>query len=164
VRLREKLRDAGALQLLLPDGEVAPIALLPPSAQGNELVLRAQRPASDPPRRIAVQASDDQGRAIARMEMEFAAGATQAQTPFNVPNELRNRVVRLDVERQNGAGSAALLDERFRRRPVGVVGVPPSVYRRQAASATAGMPSCVAKQVTRPIRNREAPLAEPHVA
>jgi transcriptional regulator GlxA family with amidase domain len=38
-----------------------------------------------------------------------------------------------------------------------LVGVPPSVYRRQAAGATAGMPSCVAKQVTRPIRNREAP-------
>ena len=38
-----------------------------------------------------------------------------------------------------------------------LVGVPPSVYRRQAARATAGMPSCVAKQVTRPIRNREGP-------
>jgi hypothetical protein len=37
--------------------------------------------------------------------------------------------------------------------------VPPSVYRRQAARATAGMPSCVAKQVTRPVRNREAPAA-----
>jgi hypothetical protein len=34
------------------------------------------------------------------------------------------------------------------------VGVPPSVYRRQAARAT-GVPSCVAKQVTRSIRNRE---------
>jgi hypothetical protein len=41
--------------------------------------------------------------------------------------------------------------------------VPPSTYRRQAAGATAGMPSCVAKQVTRPIRNREAPASEPHL-
>ena len=31
-------------------------------------------------------------------------------------------------------------------------------------SATAGMPSCVAKQVTRPIRNREAPAPEPPLA
>jgi hypothetical protein len=38
------------------------------------------------------------------------------------------------------------------------------VRQRQAACATAGMPSYVAKQVTRPIRNREAPLTEPHVA
>lgn len=124
--LGDKLRGVGALQLLLPNGEAAPVALLPPAAQGNELVLRAQRPASDAPRRIAVQASDEQGRALARMEMEFEAGANQAQVPFTVPNELRNRVTRLDIERQNGTGSAVLLDERFRRRPVGVVGVPPS--------------------------------------
>jgi hypothetical protein len=49
----------------------------------------------------------------------------------------------------------------FSTRFAELVGVPPSVYRRQAASATAGIPSCVAKQVTRPIRNREAPAAEP---
>jgi AraC-like DNA-binding protein len=45
----------------------------------------------------------------------------------------------------------------FSTRFTELVGVPPSVYRRQAASATAGMPPCVAKQVTRPVRNREAP-------
>ena len=43
----------------------------------------------------------------------------------------------------------------FSTRFTELVGVPPSVYRRQAARATAGMPSCVVKQVTRPIRNRE---------
>jgi transcriptional regulator GlxA family with amidase domain len=45
----------------------------------------------------------------------------------------------------------------FSTRFAELVGVPPRVYRQQAADATAGMPSCVAKQVTRPIRNREAP-------
>jgi len=30
----------------------------------------------------------------------------------------------------------------------------------RAARATTGMPSCVAKQVTRPIRNRETPVTE----
>ena len=48
----------------------------------------------------------------------------------------------------------------FSTRFTELVGVPPSVYRREvAAQATAGMPSCVAKQVTRPVRNREAPAA-----
>src|SRR6266571_2436603 len=51
----------------------------------------------------------------------------------------------------------------FSTRFTELVGVPPSVYRHEAARATAGMPSCVAKQVTRPIRNREAPAAEPHL-
>jgi AraC-like DNA-binding protein len=44
----------------------------------------------------------------------------------------------------------------FSTRFTELVGVPPSVYRRHAARATAGMPPCVAKHVTRPIRNREA--------
>ena len=48
----------------------------------------------------------------------------------------------------------------FSTRFTELVGVPPSTYRRHAAGATAGMPSCVAKQVTKPIRNREAPLSE----
>ncbi len=49
----------------------------------------------------------------------------------------------------------------FSTRFTELVGVPPSVYRRDEALATAGMPSCVAKQVTRPVRDREAPLPEP---
>jgi AraC-like DNA-binding protein len=51
----------------------------------------------------------------------------------------------------------------FSTRFTELVGVPPSVYRVQAAQATEGMPSCVAKQVTRPIRNREAPAPEPNL-
>jgi transcriptional regulator GlxA family with amidase domain len=52
----------------------------------------------------------------------------------------------------------------FSTRFTALVGVAPSTYRREAADATAGMPSCVSKQVTRPIRNREAPAPEPQLA
>ena len=52
----------------------------------------------------------------------------------------------------------------FSTRFTELVGVPPSTYRREATRATAGMPPCVAKQVTRPIRNREAPAREPQLA
>jgi AraC-like DNA-binding protein len=44
----------------------------------------------------------------------------------------------------------------FSTRFTELVGVPPSVYRRQASQATVGIPPCVAKRVTRPVRNREA--------
>jgi AraC-like DNA-binding protein len=44
----------------------------------------------------------------------------------------------------------------FSTRFTELVGVPPSTYRRRSADALAGMPPCVVKQVTRPIRNREA--------
>jgi AraC-like DNA-binding protein len=50
----------------------------------------------------------------------------------------------------------------FSTRFTELVGMPPSAYRRQAAGAMAGIPPCVAKQVTRPVRNREAPVADPH--
>ena len=52
----------------------------------------------------------------------------------------------------------------FSTRFTELVGVPPSVYRRQQADETEGMPACVAKQVTRPVRNREAPANTPNVA
>ncbi|MGR0317736.1 helix-turn-helix transcriptional regulator [Agromyces sp. ZXT2-3] len=44
----------------------------------------------------------------------------------------------------------------FSTRFTELVGVPPSVYRERYAGATLGMLPCVAKQVTKPIRNREA--------
>ena len=66
----------------------------------------------------------------------------------------------------------------FSTRFTELVGVPPSVYRREGARVTTGMPPCIAKQVTRPIRNTstrsaptptsirngEAPATEPQLA
>jgi AraC-like DNA-binding protein len=55
----------------------------------------------------------------------------------------------------------------FSTRFTELVGVSPSAYRRDHGPTThtaAGLPSCVAKQVTRPIRNREAPAGAPLLA
>ena len=52
-----------------------------------------------------------------------------------------------------GCSSLGTFSSRFTE----LVGMPPSTYQRLATGAMAGMPPCVAKQVTRPIRNREAP-------
>ncbi|MEJ2667914.1 MAG: helix-turn-helix transcriptional regulator [Deinococcales bacterium] len=61
-----------------------------------------------------------------------------------------------------GCSSLGTFSTRFHE----LVGMSPSAYRRLETRATAGMPPCVAKQVTRPvksktIRNREASAAEP---
>lgn len=58
-----------------------------------------------------------------------------------------------------GCSSLGTFSTRFSE----LVGVPPSVYREQAAES-AGIPACVAKQVTRPIRNREASVLSTHLA
>jgi AraC-like DNA-binding protein len=52
----------------------------------------------------------------------------------------------------------------FSTRFAELVGVPPSTYRARTAGATDGVPPCVEKQVTRPVRNREAPGTEPRLA
>ncbi|MFK2879333.1 helix-turn-helix transcriptional regulator [Rhodanobacter hydrolyticus] len=66
-----------------------------------------------------------------------------------------------------GCASLGTFSTRFNE----LVGMSPGVYRREAALATAGLPSCIARQVTRPIRNRtrpirnrEAPATEPDLA
>ena len=55
-----------------------------------------------------------------------------------------------------GCSSLGTFSTRFSE----LVGMPPSSYRRDAMLDAAGMPQCVAKQVTRPIRNREAPAGD----
>ena len=52
----------------------------------------------------------------------------------------------------------------FSTRFTELVGMPPSAYRSQASRATEGIPSCLARQVSRPVRNREAPDAPPSLA
>ncbi len=52
-----------------------------------------------------------------------------------------------------GCASLGTFSTRFSE----LVGQSPSAYKRDQALATQGMPACVARQVTKPIRNREAP-------
>ncbi len=59
-----------------------------------------------------------------------------------------------------GCSSLGTFSSRFTE----LVGAPPSTYRRRAARTMEGMPPCIAKQVTRPVRNREAPVTEPQLA
>ena len=49
----------------------------------------------------------------------------------------------------------------FSTRFTELVGMSPGAYRRQARRVSAGVPPCIAKQVSRPVRNREAPAAPP---
>src|SRR6184192_2485530 len=56
-----------------------------------------------------------------------------------------------------GCSSLGTFSTRFSE----LVGMSPSAYRRRAVHGAATLPPCVAKQVTRPIRDREARVTEP---
>ena len=55
-----------------------------------------------------------------------------------------------DVCFEVGCSSLGTFSTRFTE----LVGTSPSAYRRQAARSAAGIPACVAKRVTRPVRTR----------
>jgi hypothetical protein len=125
-KLTDRLRRFDGLQVLLPDQAATPLLLLPPSPEGRDLKVQALRAVADGPRKVAVQAGDDQGRVVARFDVDFGATATKGEGTLQVPIEMRNRMARLDIESQGGAGSTVLLDERSRRRPVAVLGERPT--------------------------------------
>lgn len=58
-----------------------------------------------------------------------------------------------------GCSSLGTFSTRFRE----LVGMPPSRYQQEMTAITTGIPPCVAKQVDRPIRNREARAVEPQL-
>jgi transcriptional regulator GlxA family with amidase domain len=62
-----------------------------------------------------------------------------------------------DVCFQVGCSSLGTFSTRFTE----LVGVSPSVYRREAATTPLELLPCIASRVTRPIRNREATAASP---
>src|SRR6202012_5818427 len=74
-KLSERLRRFDGLEVVLPDQATTPLLLLPPDVEGRDLKVKALRPVADGPRKTAIQASDEQGRVVARLDLNFAANA-----------------------------------------------------------------------------------------
>ncbi|MFL5283328.1 MAG: BatA domain-containing protein, partial [Rhodopila sp.] len=116
----QALGNAGAVTEICCDTEPPPV-LLPPTAEADRLVARlAQIPRVTPSDAVVLAQSGD-GRTLARTTIAVPAGAANASGAIQLPPELRNRLTRLVLEGQPNAGSVVLLDERWRRRPVGLI-------------------------------------------
>ncbi|MBX9750823.1 MAG: DUF4159 domain-containing protein [Roseococcus sp.] len=108
--------------LTLARAEERPVRLLaPPRAEGDRLIATLRQSPVLIPGEANLIARAQDGRALARASFALGAGATEAQAVLELPTEIRNRVHRLDLADENGAGAVVLLDERFRRRPVGLL-------------------------------------------
>ncbi|MFC3695034.1 DUF4159 domain-containing protein [Chenggangzhangella methanolivorans] len=80
--------------------------------------LRAEASGAEP---LRVRASDLRGRPLAEVDAAFAVGARDATASFQLPVELRNDIARLELVGAKTAGAVQLLDQRSKRRSIGLV-------------------------------------------
>ncbi len=72
------------------------------------------------PERGVVRALDRKGLALGEASFDFGA-ANETQASFEMPVELRNEIARLEIAGEHSAAAVFLLDERWRRRRIGLV-------------------------------------------
>ncbi|MSP51196.1 MAG: DUF4159 domain-containing protein [Alphaproteobacteria bacterium] len=111
----------GPVRVLADSALELPIYLAAPKTDGPYLNLRVVRATKAGERQMWVRATGEDGQLIARERLRLVRGSATADVELNVPSEARNKIVRLDVEDERSAAATFLLDERWRRRPVGLV-------------------------------------------
>ena len=119
--LAEALADIGRLTVLRDPTEALPHLVLPPENQATGMTVRVKRASPRAEGLATVSALGEDGSLIGRGLATFADGERVAEITIELPVELRNRIARLVIEGESQAGAVLLLDERWRRRPVGII-------------------------------------------
>lgn len=110
------------ITLIRPSPAQTPILILPPTAGSEGLDVTARRVEGvTTPATYIVRARAENGAILATLEMPFNAGEIEHTASLSLPLELRNRLTRLDIEGMHSAGSTFLLDQRWKRRTVGII-------------------------------------------
>jgi len=119
--LATALQRLGSVEVLDDAGARPPHLLLPPATEGTALTARIVRADPARPEPVTVRLSASDGRLLTRETVAFDAGQPSREVRLDVPVELRNEAASLRIENETTAGATVLLDERWRRRPVGLV-------------------------------------------
>src|SRR6516164_3604011 len=118
------LAERGSLHYLEAEPSQAPLLLAAGDLQANDLGVRLRSLPAPAPRLFQVRASAEDGRLLARQAATIEPGAKGVEVRLPMPSELRNRASRIEIEGDQSAGSVLLVDERWRRRPVGIAAPP----------------------------------------
>jgi hypothetical protein len=115
------LEKFGPLRVLAESGNDLPRLLAPADPEDKDLTALVTRADPALPETLNVRAVGDDGRLLARGEVNVAAGESAALARLDMPAELRNRATSIVIEGESSAGAVLLLDERWKRRPVGIL-------------------------------------------
>lgn len=119
--LAELLQRLGGLRVVRPDAAASPQLVLPPAADEQALNVTVRRVEIEVEDEANLRAIAVDGRLLAREGAIFPAGAGETNVTFSLPVELRNELARIEIEGETTAGAVVLLDERWRRRPIGLL-------------------------------------------
>jgi hypothetical protein len=114
------LARKGHLTVMTDADSALPRLLAPGDPDDKDLTAVVRRADSGLPAELDVRAVGDDGRLLARAHVTLAAGTTTKLARLPMPSELRNRATAITIEGEASAGAVLLLDERWRRRPVGI--------------------------------------------
>ena len=117
----EALQQLGGLQVIEQPAAARVRLIQTPKAKGETLQVPVQRVAVPREGEVWVRAVTKDGRLVGRGKAVFSAGEKSAQALLPLSGKLRNEVTRIEIEGRSNAGETFLVDERWRRRPVGIV-------------------------------------------
>ena len=118
-----RLARLGPMTVLLDEPGLLPKILPPPDTLGARLQITVKRVmrAREDDSAVFIRASSETGQVLARQPVVFGIGSREGRADLDLPAEARNQLVRLEIEGEASAGGVVLLDERWRRRPVGLI-------------------------------------------
>ena len=115
------LQRFGSLRMAADEPGNLPRLLAPADMDDKDLTVTVRRADAAGADRLFVRAVGDDSRLLARQEVTFDPAIDHVVAHLAMPSELRNRAAAIQIEGESSAGAVLLLDERWRRRPVGVV-------------------------------------------
>ena len=119
--LAEYLQTLGSLQVIEQPAPARARLIQTPKMENDVLNVPVLRIAGPQEQSAWVRAVSEDGRLIGREQALFARGDGATSVRLTLPGELRNDVARIEIEGGQNAGEVFLMDERWRRRPVGIV-------------------------------------------
>ncbi|MBL8893609.1 MAG: BatA domain-containing protein, partial [Rhizobiales bacterium] len=114
-------KGRAGVEVIVPDEATIPAALVPPVIEGNRIKVKALRPARANGEELTVEALASNGRSLADARIAFRPGAGVGEAQIELPLELRNEAQRIVLRDERAASAVYLLDDRWRRKTVGLV-------------------------------------------
>ena len=115
------LQQIGPVTVMADAPGKGALVLPPPVTGETPFKMKLHRAHKGAETQFWLRGTDEQGRVLLREAIRFPEDSPTATTDLALPIELRNRLTRLDVEGVASAGTTVLFDERWRRRPIGIV-------------------------------------------